>query len=1035
MTAEFFLSTTHSMTGHLNRLSLYAILLLLISCSYFGQVSQAAAPPQHIVQQDPLSPAEQQTKFHLPPGFEIQLVASEPEISKPINLNFDAAGRLLVTQSVEYPYAAKGIGRDSVARLTIDPKSGKATKVETIIEGLNIPIGVTPLGSEVIVYTIPEILRCADKDGDGKFESRQSLYQGFGHVDTHGMNNGFTRHVDGWVYACHGFRNESKSAGTDGQELSMQSGNTYRFRDDGSHIEVFTRGQVNPFGLCFDPLGNLYSADCHSRPAYLLLRGAYYPSFGKPHDGLGYGPEIMTHSHGSTGIAGVVYYEADHFPAAYQGKIFIGNPITARINADTLVPHGSTYTAQEEPNFLSCDDPWCRPVDLQLGPDGALYFADFYNRIIGHYEVPLDHPGRDRQRGRIWRIIYIGEVNSPVPQLVDLTTADVETLVQQLSSANISLRSLAVHELVDRIGQPAIPVVKQLFAAEAKPSLAQSTGMWVLNRLHALDEETVQRLATNPLPEVRVNLCKLLADKPEWSAAEAQLVRSALKDENFFVQRAAAEALGLHADEANLLPLLTCWKSAAAEDSMLIHTVRMALRNHLQSEAVLGGKLLAKLAAGEEQKKLFSVLPGTGSPAAALFALKALPLQKAPNPPVLVHFLVRQIPEPDLSSALEKIQQAYADMPATSAAGILLAIKQALGERGQQLPVAERNWAIQCTNQLLSDPSSQTRGMELAKELKLSEVYDKIEPFILPDATDSGIGSFTPLQSLALEACVVMDAERTIPKVKQLLTDDGLAMPMRQKAAEMLGRINTAETQQLLLTHLRIAPEPLDASIAVALGSSKQGAETLMTEIEAGKASSRLLQNRNVANVLIYAQVSNAQERIAKLTANLPPRPDRITELINTRREHFLKSPGDAERGLKIFTKSCANCHKVGSIGNKIGPELDGIGNRGLLRVMEDVLDPSRNVDGAFRTTLIATADGRTIAGLLLREEGETLILANNEGKEIRIAAAEVEERSISPLSPMPANVAELVPEKDFQDLLAFLMELRQKQTPEEVED
>src|SRR5690606_34299912 len=129
------------------------------------------------------------------------------------------------------------------------------------------------------------------------------------------------------------------------------------------------------------------------------LRGAYYPSFGKPHDGLGYGPEMMTHSHGSTGIAGVVYYAADAFPAEYRETVFIGNPITGKINHDRLEAHGSTYRALEQPDFLSCDDPWFRPVDLQLAPDGSLYIADFYNRIIGHYEVPLNHPLRDRERG------------------------------------------------------------------------------------------------------------------------------------------------------------------------------------------------------------------------------------------------------------------------------------------------------------------------------------------------------------------------------------------------------------------------------------------------------------------------------------------------------------------------------------------------------------------------------------------------------------------------------------------------------------
>src|SRR5207237_545901 len=128
----------------------------------------------------------------------------------------------------------------------------------------------------------------------------------------------------------------------DRSPVTMQQGNTYRFRPDGSHIEQFTWGQVNPFGLCFDPLGNLYSADCHSQPIYQLLRGAYYPSFEKGHDGLGFGPAMINNYRGSTAIAGIVWYAADHFPAAYQGSAYVGDVVTNRINRFTLKWHGSS---------------------------------------------------------------------------------------------------------------------------------------------------------------------------------------------------------------------------------------------------------------------------------------------------------------------------------------------------------------------------------------------------------------------------------------------------------------------------------------------------------------------------------------------------------------------------------------------------------------------------------------------------------------------------------------------------------------------
>src|SRR5947209_12373214 len=221
----------------------------------------------------------------------------------------------------------------------------------------------------------------------------------------------------------------------------MLSVNTDWMKVDGTHVDYDTNGHINPFGLYFEPMFNVYSGDCHSRPIYQLLKGAYYPSFGKPHDGLGFGPEMLQHDHGSTAIAGISYYAADQFPPEFRDNIFIGNVVTNRINRDRLERHGSTYKAIAMPDFVKCDDPWFRPVDIKLGPDGALYVADFYNRIIGHYEVPLNHPGRDRERGRIWRIRYAGtDGKHPLPPMRNLAKANLKELVGALGSPNLTVR-------------------------------------------------------------------------------------------------------------------------------------------------------------------------------------------------------------------------------------------------------------------------------------------------------------------------------------------------------------------------------------------------------------------------------------------------------------------------------------------------------------------------------------------------------------------------------------------------------------------
>jgi len=249
---------------------------------------------QFVARTDPRTPAEEQKCFHLPPGFAIELVASEPAIGKPINLNFDDRGRIWMTQSIEYPFPAPPgrKGRDVIKILECTDGTGRANHVTTFADGLNIPIGILPIPHGALVYSIPNIYRVLDTDGDGRADKRDLLYGTFGHRDTHGMTGSFTWGFDGWIYACHGYSNTSVVKGADGQAVKMNSGNTYRFRLDGSHLEQFTHGQVNPFGLCFDALGNLYSADCETKPVTMLLRGGYYQSFGKPNDGLGFAPEM-----------------------------------------------------------------------------------------------------------------------------------------------------------------------------------------------------------------------------------------------------------------------------------------------------------------------------------------------------------------------------------------------------------------------------------------------------------------------------------------------------------------------------------------------------------------------------------------------------------------------------------------------------------------------------------------------------------------------------------------------------------------------
>lgn len=378
------------------------------------------------------TPQLEQQGFHVPRGFAIELVASEPVIAKPMNLAFDPRGRLWVSQSLQYPFPATdpAAARDSIAILEDRNKDGSFESHTLFADGLNIPIGVLPYEDGAIAFSIPNIWRLRDRNGDGVCDDREVLLGPFDTSrDTHGMVNALRDGGDGWIYACHGFNNISKISGTDGHAIELTSGNVFRFRPDGSRVEQFTQGQVNPFGMARDAYGNWFTADCHSKPISQLLRGGCYPSFGRPDDGLGFVPPMMDHLHGSTAISGLACVDEGTYPEAFHGNLLSGNVMTCRINRNRLEYHGATAKAIEMPDLLTSEDPWFRPVDLQFGPDNCLYVADFYNKIIGHYEVPLDHPDRDRTSGRIWRIRWSGsEEQAVAPKRTPNATMDTKVL-------------------------------------------------------------------------------------------------------------------------------------------------------------------------------------------------------------------------------------------------------------------------------------------------------------------------------------------------------------------------------------------------------------------------------------------------------------------------------------------------------------------------------------------------------------------------------------------------------------------------------
>ena len=1148
-------------------------------------LGQAANPFQeHVRPTEPLAPNEEAKSFELPDGFRVQVFAAEPDIAKPMNLAFDADGRLWVTETREYPHPAPNDrrGRDAIKVLEDTDGDGRADKITTFADGLNIPIGIYPYPGGVIAWSIPHIWHLEDTDGDGTADRREVLYGPLGYEkDTHGLNSSFTRGFDGWLYATHGFRNDSIIRGSDGSEITLNSGNTYRVRLDGSGVEQYTWGQVNPFGMTQDSLGNLYTADCHSSPVYQLLRGGHYPSFGKPHDGLGFAPVMIQHSHDSTALSGIAYYSGKDWPKEFHDNVFIGNVMTSRVNRDAVQFQGATPTAKIRPDFVKTKDPWFRPVNLQFGPDGALYIADFYNRIIGHYEVPLNHPGRDRERGRIWRISYTGKKGS-----ANLSGAkgpqysiprSVNQLLKDLGHPRLARRLLAMNRLTDEFGKEGIPFLETALDSDEANVWQKVHGLWVLFRFDSLTLERLSQAAGDPDFQVRTHAQKILSEWPDWTPQHRTLAATALTDADAHVRKAAADALGRNPDDANIDALMKLWRETSPKDTHLTHTVRMALRNQFSHDGVL--QKWAQLNPGvEDRRRVADLLVSVASPESAAWLLKHMQTipESAENLGRYLRHAARHIPG-ELTDELATYAEKRFAKNVEGQWQLYQAVQAGTAERDQELTAGMEAWGVRLAGQLLASVESAqagwyntpVEGMAVAtnpwflqyrasvdgdqKSWFLSSLPQQGErltgilrssPFVLPEEFkfflaghhgfpkqpahkknlvrlrdaethqilqtahpprqdlakevswdlsahtgkkgylevldgDSGkafawlaIGRFSPdtldlpvmnpnqvalrqaaaarlirelevaslkekveilLKSPQTEPAVRAEAARTlgafdVPELAvamiPLIGDPAVPFAQQRKIAEVLISQSELVAQGLIADALSSVPYAVQVKLARSLASSLNGSEILLGLIGQGKAPAHLLRDGLVREKLDALEQENLAALIAELTQGLEPLSDVLQNLIQEKRTGYSAASARPEAGAQLFVQACAVCHQVNGEGGLIGPQLDGIGNRGLQRLLEDILDPNRNVDHAFRFHMITLKNGDIVSGLPRREEGEVLVVADATGQEVRIPKKDIIEKRETERSLMPEDFGQIIPPADFNHLMSYLLSL-----------
>jgi putative heme-binding domain-containing protein len=310
----------------------------------------------------------------------------------------------------------------------------------------------------------------------------------------------------------------------------------------------------------------------------------------------------------------------------------------------------------------------------------------------------------------------------------------------------------------------------------------------------------------------------------------------------------------------------------------------------------------------------------------------------------------------------------------------------------------------------------QAGAAEIAGALRLTALEQRLASLLGAAGVDA------QARAAAARALAAISPDKHVKDLGAIAGDPQVPPSLRDAVAQALGDLNTVAGRAELAAVLPDAPRQLQRSLALALTANAAGTQTLLTAIENGKASARLLQDPAVRERAKASGAPDIERRLERLTRNLPAASEELDRLIQQRRGTFDPGAASEERGARVFATHCGICHKIRGDGGDVGPSLAGLGKRGVDRVLEDVLDPNRNVDAAFRTTILRLKGGDTAAGLLRREEGELLILADSTGKEVPVRKADVDRRAVSPLSPMPSNFGELLPANDLNDLVTFLI-------------
>lgn len=974
------------------------------------------------------------------------------------------------------------VHHDRVRLLEDRDGDGTAETAHVFAEGFHhaadgIGAGVAARDGKVWYACIPDLWRLQDTDGDGQADRRNSLSHGYGvHVgylghDLHGLMFG----PDGKLYFSIGDRGLNVVTQEGGRLFSPDTGAVLRCNPDGSKLEIFASGLRNPQELAFDEYGNLFTGDNNSdggdkaRWVYLVEGGdsgwrigyQFLDKRGPWNSEKMWEPQwdgqaayfLPPIANVANGPSGLCYNPGADLPERYRRHFFLcdfrGASANSGVYSFSVKPKGATFELTDLHEFI-----WSAcATDVDFGPDGSLYFSDWVEgwgkpgkgRLYKLVDPAREH---DKTAAEIKRLLGEGFAGRKTDELLGL-----------LSHADQRIRQRAQFALAAG-GAGAAPQLTRL-AVEGKHQLARIHAIWALGQLaeqlpgqSAAMLQPLLPLLNDADAEIRAQAARQLGDHRLAAAYDALVER--LQDESPRVRFFAAMGLGKLGRRDAIGPVLAMLRENADQDPYLRHAGVMALSWINDLPALLAA---AEAATPAERMGVVLAMRRLQSPQIARYLHDAEPKVVAEAARAICDAPIEEA-MPELARLIERPNQSVPALRRIINANFRLGSPkqaEALARFAARSDVPEemRVEALQCLENW-AQPSGRDRTTGLWRPLEprdAAAAADALRPvlggvFVGGEAVRQTATQATAklgIKEVGPElAALVVDGEQP-PQVRSqaLMALDQLADARR---AEMVERALTDGEPKLRAAAQRVLAR-LDPERAVSAfdeilkrGSIVERQAAFATLAEMKRAQSDALLIRSLDDLaagrlpaelrldLLLAAEARGGDELKRRVDQYEAAQQRDTAVGRFREALW---GGDAERGRRIFLEknevSCLRCHKLGGQGGEVGPDLvkvaaDPAKTREYL--LESIVDPNRQIAKGFDSVIVATDDGRILAGVLKSEDERELRLMTPEGKLVVVPHDEIDERSRGQ-SAMPDKLINSLSKSELRDLVEFLSGLK----------